>query len=209
MAKNSGPNPRSFPENDTWLPPRRARKHVFTPAFRLHTVVAGSGLLTFDNSLLTFHLLTDIYPMVPFPPSHRVVPQVTKTQSSGEGCKILFSESIRERAVFNGVRGSRRHRASGALDLVKLSSPLLHGVGPSARSACAAARSQRYRRRAQPVDSTPAQACSIRRSQPDSNAVAGPDGARSMSCASALPRKRRIRLGQCENSSGTVQYGTA
>ena len=45
-------------------------------------------------------------------------------------------------------------------------------------------------------DSTPAQACSIRRSQPDSNAVAGPDGARSMSCASALPRKRRIRLVQ-------------
>ena len=127
---------------------------------------------------------------------HLVDPQVTKTQSSGEGCKILFSESIRERAVFNGVRGSRRHRASGALDLVKLSSPLLHGVGPSARSACAAARSQRYRRRAQPVDSTPAQACSIRRSQPDSNAVAGPDGARSMSCASALPRKRRIRLVQ-------------
>ena len=127
---------------------------------------------------------------------HLVVPQVTKTQSSGEGCKILFSESIRERAVFNGVRGSRRHRASGALDPVKLFSPLLHGVGPSARSACAAARSQRYRRRAQPVDSTPAQACSIRRSQPDSNAVAGPDGARSMSCASALPRKRRIRLVQ-------------
>ena len=63
-----------------------------------------------------------------------VDPQVTKTQSSGEGCKILFSESIRERAVFNGVRGSRRHRASGALDPVKLSSPLLHGVGPSARS---------------------------------------------------------------------------
>ena len=53
---------------------------------------------------------------------------------SGEGCKILFSESIRERAVFNGVRGSRRHRASGALDPVKLSSPLLHSVGPSARS---------------------------------------------------------------------------
>ena len=127
---------------------------------------------------------------------HRVVPRVTKTQSSGEGCKILFSESIRERAVFNGVRGSRRHRASGALDPVKLSSPLLHGVGPSARSACAAARSQRYRRRAQPVDSTPAQVCSIRKSQPDSNAVAGPDGARSMSCASALPRKRRIRLVQ-------------
>ena len=89
--------------------------------------------------------------------------QVTKTQSSGEGCKILFSESIRERAVFNGVRGSRRHRASGALDPVKLSSPLLHGVGPSARSACAAARSQQHRRRAQPVDSTPAQDCEARR----------------------------------------------
>ena len=82
---------------------------------------------------------------------------------SGEGCKILFSESIRERAVFNGVRGSRRHRASGALDPVKLSSPLLHGVGPSARSACAAARSQQHRRRAQPVDSTPAQDCEARR----------------------------------------------
>ena len=106
-------------------------------------------------------------------------PQVTKTQSSGEGCKILLSESIRERAVFNGVRGSRRHRACGALDPVKLSSPLLHGVGPSARSACAAARSQQHRRRDQPVDSTQAQACSIRRSQSDSNAVAGPDGARS------------------------------
>ena len=50
---------------------------------------------------------------------HLVDPQVTKTQSSGEGCKILFSESIRERAVFNGVRGSRRHRASGALDPVR------------------------------------------------------------------------------------------
>ena len=49
---------------------------------------------------------------------HRVVPQVTKTQSSGEGCKILLSESIRERAAFNGVRGSRRHRACGALDPV-------------------------------------------------------------------------------------------
>ena len=120
-------------------------------------------------------------------PLHLVVPCLTKTQSSGEGCKILLSESIRERAAFNGVRGSRRHRASGALDPVKLSSPLLHGVGPSTRSACAAARSQQHRRRAQPVDSTPAQACSIRRSQPHSNAVAGPDGARSMSCASALP----------------------
>ena len=65
--------------------------------------------------------------------------------------------------MFNGVRGSRRHRASGALDPVKLSSPLLHGVGPSARSACAAARSQQHRRRAQPVDSTPAQDCEARR----------------------------------------------
>ena len=46
-----------------------ALKHVFTPNFCLHTVTTGSGLLTFDCPLLTFHLLTEIYPMVPFPPS--------------------------------------------------------------------------------------------------------------------------------------------
>ena len=50
-------------------PGRRARKHVFTPAFRLHTVVAGSDLRNFGNSLRNFHLLTEIYPLVPFPPS--------------------------------------------------------------------------------------------------------------------------------------------
>ena len=71
VAKNSGPNPRSFPENNADYPPRWAQKHVFTPNFRLRTVTTGSGLLTFDCSLLTFHLLTEIYPMVPSSPSVR------------------------------------------------------------------------------------------------------------------------------------------
>ena len=47
------------------------RKHVFTPIFCLHTVTTGSGFTTFGYSLSTFHLLTEIYPMVPFPPSVR------------------------------------------------------------------------------------------------------------------------------------------
>ena len=42
--------------------------------------------------------------------------------------------------MFNGARGSRRHCASGALDPLELSLPLLHGIGPSARSLCATAR---------------------------------------------------------------------
>ena len=69
MAKNSGPNPRSFPENNTDYPPRMARKHVFTPTFCLHTVTTGSDFRNFGNSLRNFHLLIEICPLVPFPPS--------------------------------------------------------------------------------------------------------------------------------------------
>ena len=40
MAKNSGPNPRSFPKIIDKTPPEKqnlALKRVFTPLFRLHT----------------------------------------------------------------------------------------------------------------------------------------------------------------------------
>ena len=57
-----------------------APKHVFTPNFRLHTVTTGSGFRTFRNSFRTFHLLTEIYPLVPFPPSlSAVVSDYTST----------------------------------------------------------------------------------------------------------------------------------
>jgi hypothetical protein len=46
-----------------------APKHIFTPIFRLHTVTTGSGLRTYGYFLRTFHVPTEIYPMVPFPPS--------------------------------------------------------------------------------------------------------------------------------------------
>ena len=46
-----------------------APEHLFTPNFCLHTVTTGSGFRNFGNSLRNFHLLTEIYPMVPFPSS--------------------------------------------------------------------------------------------------------------------------------------------
>ena len=46
-----------------------ARKWVFTPIFCLHTVTTGSGDPTFGYFLQTFHVLIEIYPLVPFPPS--------------------------------------------------------------------------------------------------------------------------------------------
>ena len=75
MAKNSGPNPRSFPKNNYLLPPGGRilpPNQVFTPIFRLHTVTTGSGDRPFGCFLRPFHLLIEIYPMVPFPPSVRL-----------------------------------------------------------------------------------------------------------------------------------------
>ena len=69
MAKNSGPNPRSFPKNIIYYPSWRAGKHIFTPIFRLHTVTTDSGDRRFGYFLRRFHVLIDIYPLVPFPPS--------------------------------------------------------------------------------------------------------------------------------------------
>ena len=51
-----------------------------------------------------------------------------------------------EKASFNGVRGLRPPRASGALAALQLLPPLLHGFGESARCACAASGSQLRRR---------------------------------------------------------------
>ena len=38
---------------------------------RLHTVTKVCGDMTFGYFLLTFHVLIEIYPLVPFPPSVR------------------------------------------------------------------------------------------------------------------------------------------
>ena len=67
MAKNSGPNPRSFPENNTDHPPGRAQKHIFTPVFRLHTVTTSSGVTDYGYFFMDYHVLTESYPLVPFP----------------------------------------------------------------------------------------------------------------------------------------------
>ena len=48
-----------------------APKHLFTPIFRLHTVTAGFGDRPFGYFLRPFHVFTEIYPLVPFPPSVR------------------------------------------------------------------------------------------------------------------------------------------
>ena len=48
-----------------------APKHVFTPILCLHTVTTDSSLRFYGYLLRFFHLLTEIYPMVPFPPSVR------------------------------------------------------------------------------------------------------------------------------------------
>ena len=48
-----------------------ARNYVFTPTFCLHTVTTGSGDMPFGYFLMTFHVLIEIYPLVPFPPSVR------------------------------------------------------------------------------------------------------------------------------------------
>ena len=48
-----------------------ASKHLFTPIFRLHAVTAGSGYRDFGYFLRDFHVLIEIYPLVPFPPSVR------------------------------------------------------------------------------------------------------------------------------------------
>ena len=66
MAKNSGPNPRSFPKNNYLLPPWRAPKHFFTPFFRVHTFTTGSGDRDYGYFLRDFHVLIEIYPLVPF-----------------------------------------------------------------------------------------------------------------------------------------------
>ena len=74
MAKNSGPNPRSFPKNVYLLPPWGAKlgpKNLLTPIFRLHAVTAGSGDRDFGYFLRDFHVLIEIYPLVAFPPSVR------------------------------------------------------------------------------------------------------------------------------------------
>ena len=76
MAKNSGPNPRSFPKNVYLLPPRGAKlgpqnENLFTPrpTFRLHavSVTAGSGYRDFGYFLRDFHVLNEIYPAILFP----------------------------------------------------------------------------------------------------------------------------------------------
>ena len=46
-------------------------KHAFTPIFCLHTVTTGSGEGLFGYLLRLFHVLIEIYPLVPFPPSIR------------------------------------------------------------------------------------------------------------------------------------------
>ena len=48
-----------------------ARNHVFTPIFRLHTVTTGSGERLYGYFLRLYHLLIEMYPLVPFPPSGR------------------------------------------------------------------------------------------------------------------------------------------
>ena len=44
-----------------------AQNQVFTPIFRLHAVTTGSGDRPFGCFLRPFHLLIEIYPLVPFP----------------------------------------------------------------------------------------------------------------------------------------------
>ena len=48
-----------------------AQNHVFTPIFCLHTVTKVCGYRPFGYFLRPFHLLIEIYPLVPFPPSVR------------------------------------------------------------------------------------------------------------------------------------------
>ena len=50
----------------------RAGIHIFTPVFRLHTVTTGSGDRLFGYFVRLFHVLIEIYPLVPFPLSVRV-----------------------------------------------------------------------------------------------------------------------------------------
>ena len=59
-------------------------KCIFTPLSRLHTVTTGSGEGPFGYSLRPFHVLIEIYPVVPFPPSVREgVSDVTAGTPSG------------------------------------------------------------------------------------------------------------------------------
>ena len=46
-----------------------APKPIFTPIFRIHTGTTGSGYLLFGYFLRLFHVLIEIYRLVPFPPS--------------------------------------------------------------------------------------------------------------------------------------------
>ena len=56
------------PGGEIW-PPKPLFMPLFTPIFRLHAVTAGSGDRDFGYFLRDFHVLIDIYPLVPFPPS--------------------------------------------------------------------------------------------------------------------------------------------
>ena len=76
MAKNSGPNPMSFPKNNYLLPSRIAN---FRPGYLvvivsilviiLRTRTKVCGYQPLSCFFQPFHLLTELYPLVPFPPS--------------------------------------------------------------------------------------------------------------------------------------------
>ena len=62
-----------------------AQNQVFTPIFRLHTVTTGSGDRLYGYFLRLFHVLIEIYPLVPFPPSVHKGFSVYTSRVSGWG----------------------------------------------------------------------------------------------------------------------------
>ena len=62
-----------------------ARKWVFTPIFCLNTVTTGSDVPDFFSFLPDFHLLIEIYPLVPFPPSVTLTVRFSRVTHLGPG----------------------------------------------------------------------------------------------------------------------------
>ena len=90
MAKNSGPNPMSFPKNNYLLHSRIAD---FRPGYLvvivsilviiLRTRTKVCGLVPLIYFFVPLHLLIKLYPLVPFPPS------------VGQGCSECTRASLR------------------------------------------------------------------------------------------------------------------
>ena len=96
------------------------QNRLFTPFFCIHTITAARGLRCFARLLRCFHLLTEIYPMVPFPPSVREgVSDYTSTslrwmpmtsaRAAGTRLRAVrgeCKEALGERKEVRGERGS-------------------------------------------------------------------------------------------------------